>query len=65
MEVLDYIIIGVILISIFVNFYMFRAIESTVINRADNILNNQTYLFNLQRGLDGKDDTNKKTKKKN
>lgn len=65
MEILNYAIIVIILISIFINFYMFRAIETTIINRTDNILNNQTYLFNLQRGLDVKDDINKKTKKKN
>jgi hypothetical protein len=59
----EIILTSTILISVFVNFWLFRMIETTVINRTDNILNNQNYFYNFNKGVDI--DVNKKTKKKN
>ena len=63
MKISEIILTSTILISVFVNFWLFRMIETTVINRTDNILNNQNYFYNFNKGVDI--DVNKKTKKKN
>lgn len=63
MNISEIILASTILISVFVNFWLFRMIETTVINRTDNILNNQHYFYNFNKGVDI--DVNKKTKKKN